>query len=89
MAETEPFVWQLINVFTQKATNVYKPKLTVGRCKDVDIVSLSTAASRSHAEFILSEDGCLKVKDLNVRKIRVSKIFNKNLWSTFVQICFS
>lgn len=63
----EPFVWQLVNVFTQQITNIYKRKLTLGRSKNVDMICLSTTASRSHAEFILSEDGSLKVKDLNVR----------------------
>lgn len=64
---SEILVWRLTDVITQRNINVYKSKLIVGRSKGADITCMSAAASRSHAEFTLGDNGkLLMVTDLNV-----------------------
>lgn len=58
--------WQLVDVYTQRIINIIKPKVTLGRSRDADISCTSVAASRAHAEFILSNDGRLSIIDLKV-----------------------
>lgn len=64
---SETFVWQLVDLYTQKVINVFRPRLVIGRSKEADILCTAISASRSHAEFTLTEDGCLAISDLKVQ----------------------
>lgn len=59
------FKWSLINTLTKKCLEINKPTMTAGRNKEDDIVCLSTAVSRHHANFILMNK-CLYVQDRGV-----------------------